>query len=372
MFYFLKINLADKIILKYYLKYFISSLSLFISIFFLFSFLQIINDKDISKGLSLAFIIKAIIYLIPSVMNNSLIFSTVFSVFFTIGELSLKGEITALRCCGYSYYNFIIKIIILTVISVPILYYLNHTLIPSSKLKSKHYIRTMINRSTNINLKSNSFEKISSSYIIAKEVTDSSFKNISIIRNLNKQIEDNKKADSIIHIEANYGTYKIVKEKGILISLINGKLSYLNKQTPQIFYQGSFDEYITFIPFEINIKNYDVQPKFIPTSKLKKHFELLNDNEKVIIKKEILSRTISAISLPFITFLALITALIFEKESKYFSFLASILIILIYYGTYIISNNIFKKINVAETELIPTLTIFILGLFLHCKILSKK
>ncbi|MCX7641627.1 MAG: LptF/LptG family permease [Elusimicrobiales bacterium] len=369
---FLKIKSADKLILKYYFRYFISSLILFISIFFLFSFLQIINDKDISRGLSIILIIKAIIHLIPSVFNNSLVFSAVFSAFFTTGELSLKGETTALRCCGYSYYDIISKILTLTIISIPILYHLNHSIIPYSKLKSREYIRTMINRNTNISLKPNSFEKISSSHIISKDVDYSSLRKISIIRSLAQPIDITKKADFIIHIEAESGTYTTIKHKGILLSLNNGKISYINQKNPEIFYLGSFNEYLTFVPFEVNNKNYTINPKFISTEQLKKQITT-SLKEKKLIQKEILSRTTSSISLFFITFLALTVAFIFERDSKYFSFLASIIVILMYYGVNIICDNvIFKKIYKPEIEIIPVLLISIFGILLYYKILRKK
>lgn len=339
----LRYNKVDKMVLKYFIRYFIVSFLLFISIFFLFSFLNIINDTDITKGLSIILIVKAVLYLIPSVITDSLIFSTVFSIFFSVGEMSVKGEIIALRCSRYSYPEINSKIILFTILLIPILYYLNHYLIPSSRFNSRQYIRTMINRATNINLKDNTFERISSSYIITEEAKYSSLKNVSIIREASKVIETTRKVNYIISIEADLGIYTTIKEKGVLLSLNNGKISYINRDNPDIYYLGGFDSYITFIPFEINKKEYFKNLKFLTTKELKELYEK-EPNQRNSIKQEIFARTSKSISLLSIALLAITMAFLFERESKYFSFLASITIIFIYYGLEIVSDSIALKI----------------------------
>lgn len=361
MLYYLSLKKIDKVFFGYFLKYFIASITLFISIFFLFSFLQIINDKDIVKGLSPFMLTKAIIYLIPSVLSNSVIFASVFSAFFSIGEISLSGELIATRCCGYSYLQMISKIILSVIIFIPFLLYLNHSITPYYRLKSHNYIKAMTNKTTNIKIKNNSFENISSYTIIAQEANRSHLGMVNIIKDTTKMVADNKKANFIINIEAKNGIFNTVKEKGIILSLNEGKIYYLNKDNPEIFYIAQFNNYLNFIPFETNEKNYSLNYKFLTTKELKK---LLNEKYDKKIISEILSRTTSVVAFFFITILSFILAFLFEKDSKYFSFIASIGIILIYYGIEILTEHIIvRKTNIVElkiiTPIILTLTTFL-------------
>lgn len=370
---FLRINSVDKIVFRYFIRYFTTSFLLFISIFFLFSLLQIVNDKDIVKGLSIILIIKSVIYLIPSVITESLIFSSVFSSFFTVGEMSIKGEIIALRCSTYSYPEINSKIILIVILFIPILYHLNHHVVPSARFKSRQYIRTMINNSTNINLRDNTFERISSSYIITQEAKNSSLINVSIIRNSSKIIDSTKKADYIVNIKAETGVYTTIKNKGLLLSLNNGKISYINQNNPDIYYQGSFDSYITFIPFETNKKDYITNLKFLTTKELEEIYKV-DTEQRYKIKKEIFTRTANSISLFSITLLALITAFLFEKESKYFSFIASIGIIFIYYVLEILSDNIVSKKmqDYPQIKFLPFVIIMISSFLIYQYGLKKK
>ena len=368
----LSLKTADKIVFKYFIRYFITSFLLFLSIFFLFSLLQIINDKDITKGLSIILILKAILYLIPSVITESLIFSSVFSVFFTVGEMSAKGELIALRSSRYSYVEINSKIILFVALLIPIIYHLNHYVIPSSRSTSRHYIRTMANRATNVNIKDNTFEKVSSSYIITEEAKHSSLKNISIIRNSSKMIEPTKRADYIINIDAKMGTYTTIKDKGLLLSLNNGRISYIDQQDPNRHYLGGFDSYMIFIPFETDRKEYATNIKFLTTKELKK-LSRKDPNQTYGIEKEIWTRTSNSISLLPITVLAMIIAFLFERESKYFSFISSVGIILIYYGVEIISDSLVsKKLSYPYLKLLPFIIITLLSFFTYRYGLSKK
>ncbi len=355
----LRIKSIDKLILGYFSIYFLVSMMLFISIFLLFSFLQIINSRDIIKGGSLVLLLKSIIYLIPSIITTSAMFSYVFSVFFTVGDMSTRGEIGALRCSGYSYKRIAEKIVLLSLLMIPFLYFLNHSIVPTSKIKSRQALRSMINRVTNINLKSGLFEKISSSKIIAHHTSPSSLTEINIIRENIKELTPNKKANFIVDISANNGTYIKLKEKGILFSLNNGKILLTDTTKPHLFYIGSFSNYQTFIPFEINEKKYDLNPKFMTTKQIKENIKnkTVLDTEKA--KKEILSRTASSVAILPLTLLSLILAFFYERESKYFSFAASIGTI---FSILCLSDNIrlsvFKKNYQYTSDIVFTFTFY--------------
>lgn len=368
-----KIKKIDKITVSYFITFFLSSTLLFITIFLLFSFLQIISDRDISKGISMILLFKSVVYLIPSVITNSIIFSAVFSSFFTVGEMSSRGELIALRCSGYSYENIIRKIILITIIISPFLSYFNHNIVPLTRLKSRQAFKTMMNRITNINFKSGAFEKISSTRIIASETSNSTFQEITMIKKNLKELNESQK-NFILQINALNGTHTTIKDKGILISLNRGNIYFLDRDKTDIFYRGTFSNYQTFIPFEIKENNFNINPKFMTTSQIKQMIKSLNETQSINLRKEIYWRSSSSISVIAITFLSLVIALIYERESKYFSFVATLAIVILYYGFDITTDYLISKQATAYPELkfAAVLVIFSAAIYLYFFKLRKK
>ncbi|MGC9070851.1 MAG: LptF/LptG family permease [Elusimicrobiales bacterium] len=370
----MQIKSIDRMIIRYFSIYFLSSLMIFLSISLLFSFLQIINNRDIVKGCSFILLLKSIVYLIPSVITSSIMFSAVFSVFFTVGDMSSRGEMIAIRCSGYSYERVAEKIVLIAIVLIPFLYLLNHTVVPGSRIKSRQALRMMINRATNINLRSGLFERVSSSRIIAEEIGPSSLKGINIVRKELKEFAPNKKIRFIAGITATNGTYIKLKEKGILFSLNKGRISLIDTENPNIFYVGSFSNYQTFLPFEMNEKRYELNLKFMTTKQI---IDDIKNNRIIDItkaQKEIQSRTASAISLLALVLLSLVLSFLYERESKYFSFAASIAIIFSYYALEIVSNYMFSKkiVNTPTIVYLPLIVIICLGFYFYKERLKNK
>lgn len=353
---FLTLDYAPLMFLTYFIRYFFISLFIFSGIFFVFSFIQIINDNDVVNGISFYYLSKAIIYLLPSIISQTLGFSIVFSIFFSVGELSSKGELIALRVGGYSYYEitklFFLFVFVLTVF----LYFLNNNIVPKYRLKSKEYIRTMMDKITNITIKKNSFDSISSFTIYASEVNDNEMKGVSLYRNITNKYN----SDFFATIYARTGYYSLIHEKGIKVTLNDGNISNINKKNYFVFYTGRFKQYSTFIPFEIRTKNYSNPPQYYPTSYLKEQIIKETDNKKIFkIKSEIISRITSTLSIILFSIISIILAMIVERNSKYFSFLISSGIIVFYYTSTILcefiskkNNNLFPFINFAPSIII--------------------
>lgn len=354
-----------------FIRYLLVSLVIFSSIFFIYSFIQIINEKDIVKGISGYYFAKTLLYLIPSIISTSLPFSIIFSVFFAVGELSLRGELNAIRVGGYSYgeisRTFVIFMIILTGIS----YFLINDIAPEYNLKSREYLRTMINRVTNINLKSGSFENISSFTIYSDKIYGNEMNKVLLFENGRTHYD----SDFFIKIEAEKGIYNILKEKGISITLYDGKIYHIDKEKYHILNLGEFEEYSSFIPFEITQKDYYNPPKYLTTSELKKILKTeINGREIYKIKKEITQRRSAVVSIIIFGVISAILAFYFERDSKYFAFLSSLGIILFYYAINIFSNIIAEK-NPKFTEIVffasPFLMVVLSSYFYIFKLRNK-
>ncbi|MEF3279383.1 MAG: LptF/LptG family permease [Elusimicrobiota bacterium] len=345
--------------IKYFLRYFTLSLFIFTAIFFIFSFLKIINESEITRGISFSYLSKTLLFLLPSIIATSFPFSLIFSIFFSVGDLSSRGEIIAMRVGGYSYAD-ITKLFWVFVLLLSVIFYIIiNKISPQFSLKSREYARTMINRITNITIKSNSFDNISSFTIHALKISDNTMNNITLYRNINNKYN----SDFFIRINALSGYYDIVKEKGIKVILKDGSILSIDKKNYNIYNTGNFEEYSVFIPFEIIEKKYDNPPKYYSTTELKKRLKSITDRNEIFkIKKEIISRFLSSLSILAFSLVACVLAFYYEKDSKYFSFLSSIGIILFYYLSGIFINVIIRK----KENLFPfinTLPILIMFLF---------
>jgi len=366
-----KFSKIEVMFLRYFLRYFIVSIFIFTSIFFIYSFIQIMNEDDIVKGISGYYLSRTLIYLLPSIIVQSLPFCIIFSIFFSVGELSSKGELIAIRVGGYSYPS-IVRLLLLFILLLTIIsYQLIHNISPSYSAKSKEYLRTMISRVTNINLKPGTFTNVSTFAIYSEKIEDNVMQNVIIFQNIEN--EENQKL--FIKTQSKKGLYNTVKEKGIKITLFDGNLYQIDKNNYNILNYGKFLEYYSFIPFEIDLKSYAKSPKYISTDAL---MDLLKD-EKIPknifnIKKEIYDRLSQNISIFTLSLLSIVLAFCFEKDSKYFSFLSSIFIIIMHYGINIIfSKLVYKNQDWLKYESFASpFIISVLSFYIYRKRLSKK
>lgn len=361
----LKISLFERYFLKTFLKYFVLSVFIFVSVFLMFSFIQIINEKGVIKGASVYVIFKTLFYLIPSILKITIPFSLVFSVFFTIGEISSRGELIAIRVGGYSYFD-ITKLFFAFLIFLFIFYaYIVNFLAPVMKLKSRNYARLMLNRITNIELKPKKFNILSEIAIYADEIKDNMLENARLYRDVNKK-------DSYMIINSEKGSYNIIKEKGIKLNFNKGNFYHILKGKYYMYNYGTFDSYSTFIPFPEFKKEYSVPPKFMTTPEL---FEILyneDESEKIFeVKSEVYERYSTSVSVVLFGVLALMVAFYYERESKYVSFIYSLLMLMFYYGLDILFNVLAKKYLKPEINIFPSVIVTILAVFFYFKIRKK-
>lgn len=330
----------EKLFFRYFIRFFFISLLAFTGIFFIFSFIQTISKKGIMQGISLYYLARMLFYLIPSILETSIPFSFIFSIFFSVGELSARGEIIAIRVGGFSYRDisrlfFIFSFFLFIFFSI-----LNNSISPVYSLKSRESLRTMTNRITNINIKPNSFDSISSFTIYASSITDNEMNNVILYRDM----DNNNSLKSFVKISAQKGYFEILKEQGIKINLIDGRISAIDRNNYSIYNAGMFKEYMTFIPFEVNEKTYSIPPKYLRTNDILNQIKHIGDRDQIFgMREELVSRFTTDLSILILALLSLAFAFYYEKESKYFSFIISVGIIIFYYLGDILCSLMIRK-----------------------------
>ena len=306
----------------------------------MFYFFRIINSSGIINGISSYYFIRSVLYLLPNIFLISIPFSLVFSIFFCIGEISIRGEFIDIRVGGFSYKE-ITRLMFIFVIFLSIFYYILASYIePIYSYKSREYLRMMINRITNINIKENVFNGVSSFVINPRYVNGNFMRDIVMFRDFNYEGNDNH----ILKIEANRGEFKFINEKGIEIFLSDGKITHIPKDNLSVVNKGRFSDYYVFIPFEFKEMTYSIPYKHMTTNELKKIFFIEKDTlKKSMIKKEIYERIAKSFSVILFFILSITLSFYYEKESRYFSFISSLGVLFLYYSLSTISDVFFRK-----------------------------
>jgi len=348
---------------KVFFRYFFLSLFVFSGIFFLFSFFKVISSNDIVNGISPYYFIRTIIYLIPNILIITIPFSVVFSIFFTVGDISLRGEVIAIKVGGFSYFEMVRLLFFYAVIFSIFYYILANYIEPVCSLKSREYLRIMMNRMTNVNIKPRVFQKISTFVIYSSDVDGNFMKDVIMLRDFESKNGDKH----IFKVESKRGEFRFVKEKGLDIFLSDGTIMDITKESSDILNKGSFKDYYVFIPFEFKEANYSIPYKHMSGTELNRILRYENDfKKKMAIKKEIFSRINSGISIFLFFLVSIILSFYYERESKYFSFFSSLILLFFYYSLLIISDVIFRKNNhLVMISFIPSIFMLFFGFYFY-------
>jgi lipopolysaccharide export system permease protein len=361
--FMLRIFKIEVYLSKVFFRYFFLSLFVFSGIFFLFSFFKVISSNDIVNGISPYYFIRTIIYLIPNILIITIPFSVVFSIFFTVGDISLRGEVIAIKVGGFSYFEMVRLLFFYAVIFSIFYYILANYIEPVCSLKSREYLRIMMNRMTNVNIKPRVFQKISTFVIYSSDVDGNFMKDVIMLRDFESKNGDKH----IFKVESKRGEFRFVKEKGLDIFLSDGSIMDIAKESSDILNKGSFKDYYVFIPFEFKEANYSIPYKHMSGTELNRILRYEKDfKKKMAIKKEIFSRINSGISIFLFFLVSIILSFYYERESKYFSFFSSLILLFFYYSLLIISDVIFRKNNhLVMISFIPSIFMLFFGFYFY-------
>jgi lipopolysaccharide export system permease protein len=339
----MRIPISQKYILQVFLRFLGLSLFVFASIFVMVNFVRMVTEGAL-KGFSFYFLCKSILYLVPNIISLSLPLSFLMAVLLSLGQLSQEGEIVAMRAGGFSFPEILSAMFRTSLLACVVLLAVNNWWGPSALKRSADYTRTMVNRVTRVELKPRTFQKVAD-WIIYSDAVDAAssvLKGVKLIRRVNVRNEP----VFVTKINAEDGTYSLVRERGIAIELRSGQFSQTDyKDAGRIMY-GSFSSYRTLIPFFSDAEGMrKLYPREIPTSGLLRRLSESALEAEVAGKYriEIASRLAMALS-PLVFFLiGAPLGVVLEKKSRSAGFTLSLLIIFLYYGLSIISMVLTRK-----------------------------
>ncbi|MFH1645459.1 MAG: LptF/LptG family permease [Candidatus Omnitrophota bacterium] len=321
-----------KILRTYILKEIIGPLLISISIF---TFLLLtgnmlkLADMIVNKGVSILYIGRLFILLIPYVLSYTIPMSLLTATMICFGRLSSDNELTAMRATGISFYSIAAPVLILGLIISLGGVYLNDRILPASHFKSYKLIKKIGVEKPTAYLEAGTFIKSFKGYIVFIH-----------------SIDENKLNDIRIYQLQNDGpTRTIVAESGEIITqpeknivklkLNNGTADEPNPSNPSIFYKLNFRTYYMSLNLEntLNESQIEKKPKDMTIKELKDEISKFKsqkiDPTPLII--EIHRKIAMAFSSFIFVLVALPLAINTRRREKSVGFGMSIILLTIYY-----------------------------------------
>ncbi len=340
----MRIPIFQRYILKVFIPFFLLSTFLFTALFMMVNFMQIIH-RGILSGFSFYFLFKTLVFLIPNIFSMVLPLAFLMATLLSLGQLSGDGEIMAMRAGGYSFKEILTSLLASSLVVVFLLVFITNWFGPLSLKKSNDYVLAMVNKITKLELRAQTFQKISDWEIYSDEVDNKAQKLLNV-----KLSRTFKKSDNnslwLLKIDAKEGSYRIIKEKGLLMKFGNGRFNQVDFKNNETLVHGTFKAYETLIPFfSKSTLNRKLYPKEMQSFELldKIKANALSQSMLMKYKVDFITRFTMVLS-PVIFFLiGAPLGLLLEKKGKAMGFSLTLLIIFIYYGISVISMALAKK-----------------------------
>jgi lipopolysaccharide export system permease protein len=133
-------------------------------VLFIGNMLRII--EMMSKGISIAIILKFLLLLLPFMLAYSIPMSILTSVLLVFSRLSADNEITAIRASGINLKNIFKPVLICTILIIPLCYYINDNLRPNSIFAGRKLLLELGFQEPTVNLATGRFNEIFPNYVI--------------------------------------------------------------------------------------------------------------------------------------------------------------------------------------------------------------
>ncbi len=240
------VPIARLYLLKVFARFLGLSLFVFASLLVMLNFVQIIN-QGVLGGFSFYFLAKSILYLLPNIIATSLPLAFLLAMLLSLGQMSQDGEIVALRAGGFSFPEILSGVFWAALAASLLLLVVNNWLGPVSVKRSTDYTVSMLNRVTKIELKPRTFQQLADWVLYAGEVNPltGDMRGVKLLRRIDK----GEAAAYVTKINAADGRYRVLREKGLEIELLNGQFSQTDcKRADKLLY-GRFSSYRTLLPF---------------------------------------------------------------------------------------------------------------------------
>lgn len=325
-----------KILRIYILKEIIGPLLISISIF---TFLLLtgnmlkLADLIVNKGVSIYYIGRLLILLIPYILSYTIPMSLLTATMICFGRLSSDNELTAMRATGISSYSIAAPVLILGLIISLGGVYLNDKILPASHYKSYKLIKEIGIEKPTAYLEAGTFIKSFKGYIIfIHSIDNNKLNDIRIY-----QLQDAGPTRTIV---AESGEIITQPEKNIVkLKLNDGTADEPNPSNPNVFYKLNFKIYYMTLNLEnaLNESSIEKKPKDMTIKEIKD--EILKLKKQKIDPNPLIIEIHRKIAMAFSSFIFVLIALPLaintKRREKSVGFGMSLILLTIYYLIFI-------------------------------------
>ncbi|MCX7956711.1 MAG: LptF/LptG family permease [Endomicrobia bacterium] len=332
-----------RIINRYIIVNFLSSFSTYLTIvafLILVNYVyQILNSLLIHKP-NIDTILNLLFYLVPSVLSLTVPITFLLSIILSFSSLNEQKELQIISTMGIPSFSYTKIVVFISLVIVGILIYFNGYIVPTTYKNFKYiYFKKIISKPS-LNITNNGTITLENKKIFTYKVNNNKIEKLYITNYLDK--------NTFQTIYAKESFLFTNKNGDIVISMKNGKITIIDFNKPDSFFNINFDKY-TYIIYKSEINKiipYNKTFREMDNKELLQEFysSSLEKYKKLVLSEYFLRFTLSFSSL-FFTILGIILGMKIKKNSKAISFLASILVILLYYFLLSLSLTIIERVD---------------------------
>ncbi|MDD5613625.1 MAG: LptF/LptG family permease [Candidatus Omnitrophica bacterium] len=352
--------------LKEWLFSFFVSLGIFTLAFSLGNMVKLV-DLIINKGVDPISIIQLFFMMVPFSLVYTVPISTLMSTLLVFGKASADNEIITLKASGVSAKKiskpFIILGLALTLISVIFM----DKILPYTHYRAREMVFNIGRKNPTAYLEPGTFIKSFKNHIIFfYGMKRNELKNVRIYVS-----EESRPLRTII---AQRAVINEITDKGLTLSLYNGTSDEIDHKNPGGFYKLNFKEYIMHLNIsrETESVKIDKKPSEYTVSELKQNIVSIRNKgmDALPIESELYKRYAQPFSCLAFILIGLPLGIKTHRREKSVGFGIGLLIIVFYYIAFVTSETLVlnKTVPVAMGHWIPTVLIFLAGLYLYNKL----
>lgn len=322
-------KILPRYLLRLFLPVFLLSLAVLTSVLLMHYFLRLFN-LAVAKGISMAWVARCFVYLLPYFLSLAVPMAFLVALLLTLGQLSERGEVTALRASGFSFRDILGPYLAASAALSGILLYVNHRASPDGFHLFKSAYLSAVEQVARVEIEPRTFASLGNLRIRAEEIDRQS----GALKRVYAVVAQGQ--GRVLRLEAPEGRYRVRKGSGVEFELYRGRLQLPNPD-PAKLTAASFETYRMSLPFlkkgtAQGPRHTDMQEK--RTAELKAEVEggTLGPRQVPEYRTEIALRSAGALS-PFVLFwVAGPLGLALEKRSRAKGFALSLGVLFAYYG----------------------------------------
>ncbi|MEK7381840.1 MAG: LptF/LptG family permease [Elusimicrobiota bacterium] len=328
--------LLQRYIIRQFLPVFGAGLALFLGVLLMNQFLRLFATAML-KGLPFLWIMTCFSRLLPSFATLAVPMAFLVAVMVTLGHLTDKGEVMALRSAGFSFHEIARPFLWMALALSLLMLVVNHKVGPDGFRSFKRRTSEAAQKIAKIDLRPRTFTPIGPWRLYARDVVPSTgrLEGVYLVRP-NRQ--------ESLRINARAGVITLDPGRGVDLELIDGQLVLPNKE-PERFTSGRFERYRVHLPLEAPLVPRELDMQEMSTGALREKAgrpDLLEE-KRLEYLVEISARSAAALS-PFVFFwVATPLGLGLRRRARGADFVASLVVMFVFYGLLVVGVSLGRR-----------------------------